>query len=69
MQRRGPLPLIQFLNLPAKEYLMTALDTLSTFGSELTAEQLDHVDGGLLPLIIALAVFDAVLWGYIAYTQ
>ncbi|MBA3380092.1 MAG: class IIb bacteriocin, lactobin A/cerein 7B family [Chloroflexia bacterium] len=48
---------------------MTALDTLSTFGSELTAEQLDHVDGGLLPLIIALAVFDAVLWGYIAYTQ
>lgn len=48
---------------------MTSLNTLSTFGSELTAEQLDHAAGGLLPLIVALAVFDAVLWGYIAVTQ
>lgn len=44
---------------------MASLDTLSTFGSELTAEQLDDVDGGLLPLIIVLVVFDVALWGYI----
>ncbi len=44
---------------------MTSLDTLSMVGTELTGEQLNDVDGGLLPLIIALAVFDAALWGYI----
>jgi lactobin A/cerein 7B family class IIb bacteriocin len=44
---------------------MTSLDTLSMVGAELTGEQLNDVDGGLLPLIIALAVFDAALWGYI----
>ncbi len=48
---------------------MASLDTLSTFGSELTVGQLDNVDGGLVPLIAALFVFDAVLWTYIAVTQ
>jgi hypothetical protein len=27
---------------------MTSLDSLTTFGSELTAEQLDDVDGGMI---------------------
>ena len=46
---------------------MTSLDTLAMVGTELSGEQLNDVDGGLLPLIIALAVFDAALWGYILY--
>lgn len=46
---------------------MASLDTLSTFGSELTAAQLDDVDGGFVMLIIVgLAAFDAGLWTYIA---
>ena len=44
---------------------MNALDTLSTFGTELSGEQLEAVDGGLLPIIFALAVADGILWGYI----
>ena len=33
---------------------MASLDTLSTFGSELTADQLNDVDGGLVPLFFAI---------------
>jgi bacteriocin-like protein len=32
---------------------------------ELNASELQHVEGGLLPLILTLAAFDACLWGYI----
>jgi hypothetical protein len=43
-----------------------SLDTLSTVGHELSAAQLDNVDGGLVFLVIAgLALADGVLWGYI----
>jgi hypothetical protein len=43
-----------------------SLDALSAFGNELSAAQLDEVDGGLIILAIAaLALADGVLWGYI----
>lgn len=45
---------------------MTSFDTFSTISTELTQEQLDQVDGGLLPLIAVLALADGILWGYIA---
>ena len=45
---------------------MNSLDTLSTFGAELTGDQMESVDGGLVWLLIAgLAAFDAGLWTYI----
>lgn len=44
---------------------MNTLDALSATGTELSAHQLEQVDGGLLPLILALAAFDIALWGYI----
>ncbi len=45
-----------------------SLNSLGTLGTELTSDQLETVDGGLIPLLIiaALAGFDAGLWGYIA---
>lgn len=39
---------------------MASLDSLSTFGSELTTEQMDSVDGGIIP---ALIVLNMVIWG------
>ena len=36
---------------------MNALDTLSTFGPELSGEQLDTVDGGLLFLLVIAGGF------------
>ncbi len=44
-----------------------SLNSLTTLGTELSGDQLDAVDGGLIPLLIiaALAGFDAGLWGYI----
>ncbi|QHT65261.1 class IIb bacteriocin, lactobin A/cerein 7B family [Rhodocytophaga rosea] len=33
---------------------------------ELNSNELQEIEGGLIPLIIALAAFDACLWGYIA---
>jgi lactobin A/cerein 7B family class IIb bacteriocin len=45
---------------------MNSLNALSTFGTELSGEQLEAVDGGLWPLILVLAAGDAILWGYIA---
>jgi hypothetical protein len=45
---------------------MVSLDTLSASGFELSTEQLNDVDGGLVWFFIAgLAVFDVVLWGHI----
>jgi lactobin A/cerein 7B family class IIb bacteriocin len=42
------------------------IDTLQAYGVvEMNENEMQQVDGGLLPLIIALAVFDAALWGYI----
>jgi lactobin A/cerein 7B family class IIb bacteriocin len=46
--------------------MTTSFETLSVAGTELTNEQLTAVDGGLLPIIFALAVADGILWGYIA---
>ena len=43
--------------------IMASLDTLATVGTELHAEQLEQVDGGLI-LILALAVFDIALYSY-----
>jgi lactobin A/cerein 7B family class IIb bacteriocin len=41
-------------------------ETLEAYGVvEMNETEMQEVDGGLLPLIIALAVFDAALWGYI----
>ncbi len=37
--------------------MISSLDTLSTFGSELTAEQLDDVDGGAFWAGAAAALF------------
>lgn len=33
---------------------MASLDTLSAFGSELTAEQMDTVDGGIIPVLLVV---------------
>ncbi|MGD9711564.1 MAG: hypothetical protein AB7V46_05790 [Thermomicrobiales bacterium] len=44
---------------------MNSLDSLAASSTELSAHQLDQVDGGLLPLILVLAAFDIALWGYI----
>lgn len=35
---------------------MASLDTLSTFGSELSAEQLDDVDGGFFWVIVVFGI-------------
>ena len=46
--------------------MTTSFDTLATLGTELTTEQLDDIDGGMVLLIIAgLALVDGALWGYI----
>ena len=46
--------------------MTTSFGTLSTLGTELTAEQLNEIDGGLVMLVIAgLALVDGALWGYI----
>jgi hypothetical protein len=45
--------------------MTTSFDTLSTVSTELSPEQLDQVDGGLLPVIAVLALADGILWGYI----
>lgn len=46
-----------------------SLDSLNTFGTELSGDQLAAVDGGLAPLVAAaiwgLAGFDIVIWGAI----
>ena len=39
---------------------MSSLDSLSTFGTELTTEQMDTVDGGIIPALILL---NMVIWG------
>jgi lactobin A/cerein 7B family class IIb bacteriocin len=44
-----------------KEYQMASLDTLSAFGTELVDEQLDSVDGGIIPVVVAVGGF---LLGY-----
>jgi lactobin A/cerein 7B family class IIb bacteriocin len=36
---------------------MASLDTLATFGTELTAEQLEDADGGILPVLVAVGFF------------
>jgi hypothetical protein len=36
---------------------MASIDTLSTIGTELTAEQLADADGGILPVIVAVGFF------------
>lgn len=42
------------------------IETLQAYGVvEMNATDMQNVDGGLLPLIIALALFDAGLWTYI----
>lgn len=46
---------------------MTSLDTLSTSNSELTGEQLERVDGGLVWVVIGgLVLLDAYIWGKVA---
>ena len=46
------------------------MENLNQFGLvELSYNEMQEVEGGLIPLIIALAAFDACLWGYIAYTN
>lgn len=35
---------------------MTSFDHLSSFGSELSGDQLTQVDGGILPVLIVIAV-------------
>ena len=43
-------------------------ENLNAYGVvELNQVEMQQVEGGLLPLIIALAAFDAALWGYILY--
>ena len=45
---------------------MASLDTLSLTASEISGDQLDSVDGGIVPVIIVgLAAFDVGLWTYI----
>lgn len=50
---------------------MSTLDSLSTVGAELTTEQMDTVDGGLLPVIVGLVILDVYIWGkvYDKYTS
>ena len=36
---------------------MNSLDTLSAFGTELSGEQLEAVDGGILPVVVAVIGF------------
>jgi lactobin A/cerein 7B family class IIb bacteriocin len=42
---------------------IAALEELNV--TELNAAELQQVEGGLVPLILCLAAFDAALWGYI----
>ena len=47
---------------------MKTFESLSEYQVvELNQAEMQQVEGGLLPLIIALAAFDAALWGYILY--
>lgn len=49
-----------------------SIDSLSTFGPELTAEHMDTVDGGVVPLIAGLMVVNTALKGtfiYLAVTR
>lgn len=46
--------------------MTTMTDPLATIGPELSDDELDLTNGGLLPLIIVLVGFDVGLWGYIA---
>lgn len=39
---------------------MTSFDTLSILGTELSGEQLDVVDGGIVPVLIAMALGYAI---------
>jgi len=46
---------------------MATLNNLSTVGTELTTNQLDEIDGGLVPLlvygaIVGLAALDVYIW-------
>lgn len=43
---------------------MANLSNLSSVGNELTTQQLDEVDGGLVPIIIGgLVLLDIYIWG------
>ncbi|HWV22573.1 MAG TPA: hypothetical protein VNZ58_00130 [Thermomicrobiales bacterium] len=42
---------------------MATLNNLSSVSTELTPAQLDTVDGGLIPVIIGLALLDVYIWG------
>jgi lactobin A/cerein 7B family class IIb bacteriocin len=40
-----------------KEHIMLSLDVLSATGAELSTEQLAEVDGGIVPIIVAVLYF------------
>lgn len=42
---------------------MATLSNLSSVGTELTTQQLDDVDGGLILVIAGLILLDAYIWG------